>query len=173
MNGLRAKQIVLPVLVAMVLAGSAFAQVPKMEPGKGMGMGECRMSEPGMMIPGLTEEQQTQLKAMRVENMKAMQALRNQLGEKKARLRTLTTADKVNMAEVNKMIDEIGTLQTKVMRIKEQHRQDIRQMLNDEQRLFFDARGAMRGGGEGQGRGACGGDCEGDGPRHEATPHMR
>ncbi|MBE0432071.1 periplasmic heavy metal sensor [candidate division WOR-3 bacterium] len=161
MHRLNSKQIAVPVLALLMLAGSAFAQAPKMEPepGKARGMGECRMSEPGHMIPGLTEEQQTRIKTMRVEHMKAMQSLRNQLGEKKARLRTLTTGDKVNMTEVNKMIDEIGSLRTKMMKQKEQHRQEIRNLLNDEQRIFFDTRHKMHEKGERQ--------------RHEAMPRMR
>lgn len=161
MHLLRPKQIVLPVLVGLLIAGSAFAQTPMMEPEPGKGMGECRMSKDRSMIPGLTEEQQARFKAMKVEHMKAMQALRNQMGEKNARLRTLTTGDKVNMTEVNKMIDEIGGLRTKMMKLKEQHRQDVRQMLNDEQRLLFDARQPRHG------------EREGDCPRHEATPRAR
>ena len=82
--------------------------------------------------------------------MKAMQPLRNQLGEKKARLRTLSTADKVNMTEVNKIIDDIGAMQTQLMKLKEQHRQEIRKLLNDEQRVMFDAHQPLH-----------------DGPRHE------
>ena len=88
--------------------------------------------------------------------MKAMQPLRNQLGEKKARLRTLTTADKVNMTEVNKVIDDIGAMQTQLMKLKEQRRQEIRKLLNDEQRVMFDAHHGSH-----------------DGPRHEGMQQKK
>lgn len=149
---LRSRKIVLPIVALFLIVGTAFAQPPKMEAkgGEEQDMHCCKMPEhKGMMqgmIPGLSEEQQGQIKALRTEHMKAMQPLHNQLGEKKARLQTLTTADKVNMAEVNKVIDEIGKLQTQLMKLKEQHRQEIRKLLNDEQRIMFDAHQPMHGG---------------------------
>jgi Spy/CpxP family protein refolding chaperone len=141
----RSRRIVLPVAALLFIAGSAIAQPPEMHEGRAgrEGMHGYRMSEHKGMIPGLSEEQQEQIKTLRTEHMKAMQPLHNQLGEKQARLRTLTTADKVNMAEVNKVIDDIGKLQTQLMKLREQHRQEIRKLLNDEQRVFFDAH--MRG----------------------------
>lgn len=138
---LKSKQIVLPIAALLIIAGSAFAQPPMMEQ-KGaeeQGMRGCKMSEHRGMIPGLSEEQLERIKTLRTEHMKALQPLRNQLGEKKARLRTLTTADKVNMTEVNKVIDDIGNMHTQIMKLKEQYRQEIRKMLNDEQRLLFDS----------------------------------
>lgn len=138
---LRSRTIVLPLAVLLILVGAGFAQQPKMEP-KGaeeQGMHCCKMSEHKGMIPGLSEDQQEQIKALRVKHMEAMKPLRNELGEKKARLRTLTTADKVNMTEVNKVIDDIGKMQTQMMKLKVQHRQEIRKLLNNEQRLMFDA----------------------------------
>lgn len=139
---LKSKQIVLPIAALLLVAGSAFAQPPGMhEEGAGrQGMHGCRMSGHKGMIPGLSEEQQDQIKTLRTEHMKERQSLQNQMAEKKARLRTLSTADKVNMAEINKVIDEFGKMRTQMMKLKEQHRQEVRKMLNDEQRVFFDAR---------------------------------
>jgi Spy/CpxP family protein refolding chaperone len=147
----RSNWIVLPIAALILVVGTAFAQPPGMhEKGEGKeGMHGYKMSKHKGMIPGLSEEQQEQIKTLRTEHMKAMQPLRNQLGEKKARLRTLTTADKVNMAEVNKVIDDIGKMQTQLMKRKEQRRQEIRKLLNDEQRVIFDAHQPMH-----------------DGPRH-------
>jgi Spy/CpxP family protein refolding chaperone len=155
---LRSKQIVLPIAALLLIAGTAFAQPPEMH-GKGEGKEGAhgrRISEHKGMIPGLSEEQQEQIKALKTEHMKAMQPLRNQLGEKKARLRTLTTADKVNMAEINKVIDDIGKMQTQLMKLKEQHRQEIRKLLNDEQRVMFDAHHSPH-----------------DGPRHEGMQQKK
>ncbi|KPL14891.1 hypothetical protein AMJ74_02565 [candidate division WOR_3 bacterium SM1_77] len=139
---LRSKQIVLPIAALLLFAGSAFTQPPGMhEEGQGRkGMHGCEMSSHKGMIPGLSQEQQEQIKTLRTEYMKTVQPLRNQIGEKKARLRTLTTSDKVNMSQVNKVIEDIGKIKTEMMKLREQHRQEVRKMLNDEQRVFFDAR---------------------------------
>ena len=138
---IRSRQIILPIVALMFIAGTAFAQHPGMqEQGAGRkGMHGCKMSEHRPMIPDLTDEQQEQIKAMRVEHMKEMQSLRNAFGEKKARLRTLTTKSKVNMTEVNRVIDEVGALRTQMMKQKAAHHQSIRELLTDEQRVFFDA----------------------------------
>jgi len=138
---LKSKQIVLSIAALLIIAGSAYAQPPMMER-KGaeeQAMHGRKMPEHKGMIPGLAEEQLEQMKTLRTEHMKALQPILNQLGEKKARLHTLTTADKVNMAEVNKVIDDIGKMHTQIMKLKEQHRQEVRKMLNDEQRVFFDS----------------------------------
>jgi Spy/CpxP family protein refolding chaperone len=138
---LRSKQIVLPIAVLLLVVGTALAQpLGIQQEGAGrQGMHGCRMSEHKPMIPDLTEEQREQIKTLRTEHMKAVQPMRNQIGEKKARLRTLTTSDKVNMSEVDRVIEDIGKIKTEMMKLMAQHRQEIRRLLNDEQRVFFDA----------------------------------
>jgi Spy/CpxP family protein refolding chaperone len=150
---LRSSKIVLPIAALLLVVTSAFAQMPEMRPERG-----CKdRGEHMMMIPDLTEQQAEQIKSMRVEHMKDMQSLRNQMAEKKARLRTLSTADKVNMTEINKVIDEFGKMQTQMMKMREQYRQDIRKLLTDEQRIFFDSHQPMRH----------------EGPHQKAMPHMK
>jgi Spy/CpxP family protein refolding chaperone len=154
---LRSNKIVLSVAALLLVVTSAFAQMPEMKPEHGEKEGGCKGRGEHMMIPDLTDQQAEQIKSMRVEHMKEMQSLRNQIGEKKARLRTLSTVDKVNMTEINKVIDEIGKIQTQMMKMKEQHRQDVRKMLSDDQRIFFDSHRPMH-----QER-----------PQHKAMPHMK
>ncbi len=93
------------------------------------------------MIPDLTDEQKEKIEALRVDHLAKIQPLKNEMGEKRARLRTLVTAEKVNMSDVNKLIDGIGTLRTKMMKLQVQHRQDIRSLLTDKQRVIFDSHG--------------------------------
>lgn len=141
---LRSSKVMLPVAALFLIVTSAFAQIPEMKPEHGEREGGCKgRGEHMMMIPDLTPEQAEQMKSMRVEHLKEMQSLRNQMAEKKARLRTLSTADKVNMTEINKVIDDIGKMQTQMMKMKEQHRQDVRKMLTDDQRIFFDSHQPM------------------------------
>ena len=157
MQILRLNKIVLPVVGLMFVVTSAFAQMPEMKPEHKDKEHECRGHREHMMIPDLTDQQLEQMKAMRTEHMKEMQIIRNQLAEKKARLRTLSTADKVNMTEINKVIDEMGEMKTQMMKMREQHRQTIRKMLTDDQRVFFDSHQPMHH----------------EGPHHKAMPHMR
>ena len=98
------------------------------------------------MIPDLTDDQKEKIEALRIDHMKEMLELKNEIGEKHARLQTLTTAEKVNMSEVNKLIDTIGALQTKMMKMQVKHRQDIRELLTEKQRVIFDAHGPGPGG---------------------------
>lgn len=138
---LKSKQIVLPIAVLLLIAGTAFAQPPGMQEQAGARkeMHGCNKGGHGPMIPGLSEEQHEQIKALKVEHMQSMQTMRNEFGEHKARLRTLTTKSKVNMTEVNRVIDQIGALRTQMMKQRVAHQQSIRELLTDEQRVFFDA----------------------------------
>lgn len=98
------------------------------------------------MIPDLTDEQKEKIEVLSTDHMQEMLELKNEINEKHARLQTLTTAEKVNMSEVNKVIDSIGALQTKIMKMQVKHRQEIRELLTDKQRVIFDAHGPGPGG---------------------------
>lgn len=131
----KSRHITLLVVAMLLVTGSALAQPPGQ--GSKHGEGKCPRDR-RMMIPDLTEAQKEQMKELRVELMKAVQPLRNQMGEMKARLRTLSTSDKVNMTEINRVIDDIGKMRTQMMKLRVQHRQDVRKLLTEEQRVFFD-----------------------------------
>ncbi len=98
----------------------------------------------GKDIPDLTDEQKAQMEKLQVEHMKSMQPLQNELAEKQAQLHTLTTAAEVSMSRINSLIEEIGKLKTEMMKIREKHHQDVRKILNEKQRLFFDNQSGPR-----------------------------
>ena len=89
---------------------------------------------------GLTEDQRKKRQSIRMKTAKDVLPLKNQLGEKKAHLRTITTVDKPDMNEINKTIDEMAALRTQIEKKKIAARMEIRGLLNDEQRLKFDTR---------------------------------
>ena len=91
-----------------------------------------------MGIPDLTDAQKTQMKKMRTAQMKEALPLRNKMQELQAHKRTISTGDNVNMAELNKTIDEIGALKTQMMKKRATHHQAVRKILTDDQRVFFD-----------------------------------
>ncbi|MDX8338084.1 periplasmic heavy metal sensor [Draconibacterium sp. IB214405] len=85
-----------------------------------------------------TEEQQEKIKELRLESTKQTQPLRNELNELRAKQRTLTTAEKADLNAINKNIDQMADVQAKIQKIRAKQQQEIRSMLNDEQRIKFD-----------------------------------
>ncbi len=137
--------------VAMLAVSSqTFAQRQYQGVDKGMnkGMQNCYLQN---SIPDLTQDQQTKLTKLRTAHMKEMMLVKNQLQEKRAHLNTLRTADKPNMSEIDKTIDEIGALNTKMMKQRERFYQSVRKELTDDQRVYFDAHKQGRYGEKGYG----------------------
>ncbi|MEQ9263725.1 MAG: periplasmic heavy metal sensor [Balneolaceae bacterium] len=92
-----------------------------------------------MRLPNLTDEQKEQIKAIRLNGQKEALPLRNELMEKKARLRTLTTSEDYNEKSVNNTIDDISELEASLMKLRQNHRQEVREILTEEQRIVFDS----------------------------------
>ncbi len=92
-------------------------------------------------IPGLSDEQQDQIKTLRTDHWKETKSLKNEIREKKAKLRTLRTSDDVDMDEIYELIEDISSLKMNVAKKREAHRQDVRELLTDEQKMLFDERG--------------------------------
>lgn len=102
---------------------------------RGSGDGEFRIFN----IPGLTDQQKEQIKKIRLQAQKEALPVRNEVHEKRARLNTLRTTEKADLNEINKVVEDIGSLQTQLMKNREMTRQQVRNLLNEEQRLFFDS----------------------------------
>lgn len=109
-------------------------------------------------IPNLTTDQQTKIDQLRTAHWKKVQGNHNQLAEKRARLQTLRTADNVDMNAVNNTVDEISVIQTGMHKNKEQHFQNVRNILTADQRVYFNNFNQGRGYGQGYGRGNCRGN---------------
>jgi len=93
------------------------------------------------LIPGITADQQKQIQDLRLKQQKENLQISNELYEKRAQLRTLQQVDKPNMKSVNSKIDEISALQNKKLKLMAEHRNNVRNLLTDEQRVQFDLRG--------------------------------
>ncbi|MBN2434875.1 MAG: periplasmic heavy metal sensor, partial [Spirochaetes bacterium] len=84
----------------------------------------CQTQEKGYFcnsIPSLTQEQEQEITKLRTAHMKEMNNFRNNLAIKRAELRKLQTADKADMDAINNTIDEIGTIRTKMAKIRAAH----------------------------------------------------
>lgn len=166
-------------VLAVMFSLTMNAQPPRHGMGQGQGYGNGHGT---CMIPDLTEEQEAKLDALRVPHQKEMLALRNQIQEKQAHLQTLRTADKADMAAINKTIDEIGAIKVEKMKKAEAHKQEVRKILTEEQRIAFDMHSrkggkghgmgqgkGMHGNGAGYGHGGFHGKCDGTGPHGVVT----
>ncbi|HBL77500.1 MAG: hypothetical protein A2W90_10385 [Bacteroidetes bacterium GWF2_42_66] len=86
----------------------------------------------------LTDAQKEVFKQSMLEVQKQLQPIRNELGEAEAHQKTLTTAEKPDMAAINKNIEKIGALKVEMAKIQAKHRIEMRSQLTEEQRLKMD-----------------------------------
>ena len=121
-------------LLLTLFTGSAMAQRPSRD--------SARAGKHGMS--NLTADQKKKMAELRTQLKKDILPLKNQLGEKKAKMRTLETADKADLQAINALIDEIQNLQGKIMKLHASNRQEIRKLLTSEQRVHFDMKGIQK-----------------------------
>ena len=86
----------------------------------------------------LTPDQEKKARELRMLMMKENLPVKNEVTEKKAKLKTLRSAEKVDMVTIDKLIEEIFTLRAGLEKKKEVMMQEFRKILNDEQRVYFD-----------------------------------
>lgn len=96
---------------------------------------EQRDHERGPKIPNLTEEQETQLKGLHVAMEKSSLPIQNQIAEKEARLKTITTASEINLKDAGRVIQEISDLKTQLMTLRVENLVKMKEILTDEQEL--------------------------------------
>jgi len=136
--------LIIMMIAAIGMTNNVWAQGPGQ--GKGprgqKGKQEMQMKK---MFPDLTKEQMDKIKSLRMEMLKQVNPLKAEIREKQAHLQTLSISEKPDMNAINKTIDEIGALKTKMMKIHAKFRQDVRALLTDEQRVVFDSKAGMMG----------------------------
>ncbi|OAN60490.1 hypothetical protein A8B79_11160 [Balneola sp. EhC07] len=97
-----------------------------------------RGQEPMLAKLDLSEDQEEQIKGIMLEGKQESLPLENQLREKIARLRTLSSGDTYDVAAINKVADEMGDLQASIHKIHIAKKGEIRALLNEEQKIKFD-----------------------------------
>ena len=109
------------------------------------------------MIPDLTEDQESKIKDLRIDHLSEMNEFRNQNNELRAKRHTLMTSDNSDLNEINSLIDQMTAVHNKMMKTTAKHRQNVRTLLTDEQKVLFDSRPMhRRGHGRGYGKAAYG-----------------
>ena len=138
------------IAIAVVTSLTATAQPQRAKPQAYSGLNPQEVRQPfrtggfSMPLGNLDEKQRVELQKIRTTQMKESTQFRNQLKEKRAKLEVLQTADKPDMREINRVIDEIAAVQAQEMKAQAANRQKIRSLLTEEQRVRFDAMGANR-----------------------------
>jgi len=116
--------------------------------GYGRSGGEADFDGPGRMTCwsqlDLTDAQQEQLQALRLEHYKEVKPLRSKMAELKARERSLMLEDKVDMKALNSVIDEQSALGNNIRKLNTAHRVKVRALLTDEQKMIMDQRNSLR-----------------------------
>ena len=176
---------VLAVVMMMAFSVSTIAQPRGGMKGSGMGMKGQSMCE--KVIPDLTEEQEKQLKELRSDHWETMSEFRSDMRILKAEYHDLIAGDDRNLNEAENKIDEITGLKNKMMKERQNHRESIRDLLDEDQKEAFDRMMQHHRAGMGMGK-CCGtghnfgkgyhkgghgkkgwhgkpGGCDGDGPR--------
>jgi Spy/CpxP family protein refolding chaperone len=91
-------------------------------------------------LPGLSDDQKEKIRKAELKQIAAMTPLRSQLREKKAHLATLLSTHPVDLKETDLVAEEIGKLETSMLKQKIRHDQEIRSLLTPEQQTLYDAR---------------------------------
>ena len=86
----------------------------------------------------LTDVQKETFKKSMMAVQKQIQPLQNELGEAEAHQKTLMTAEKPDMAAIDKNIEKIASIRVQIAKIMAKHQMEMRAQLTDEQRLKFD-----------------------------------
>lgn len=143
------KSLLAIMIIALMATSNSFAQ---RGPRTNASMRDSAKFERG--IPNLTADQKAKIETLRVKHIKEVTPLRNELAEKRAHLKTLESVEKPDRDAINKTIDEISTLQGKIMKLGTSHRLDVASNLTDEQKVYFNShRGRRMGMGDGMGNG--------------------
>lgn len=112
--------------------GSEFSQRNMGPGGMGVQNSNCRLD--------LTEEQQDQMKDLRMDHQKNVMTVKNEMGVLAAEQKVLMSGDDQNLNDINKKIDEMQVLRTDLLKMSAKHRLEVRNLLTDEQKVLFDSK---------------------------------
>ena len=90
-----------------------------------------------LMIPNLTQEQETKIETLRMGQLKDMNLYRNKMDELRVKKRRLIY-ENASTAEINAVIDQMTALKNKQTKMRVEHHKKIRNLLTEEQQIYFD-----------------------------------
>lgn len=113
----------------MLMATTMNAQ-PNRHGGRGMAYGE---GEGRFAYLDLTEAQSAEITSLRTEHYSTMKPLRARMVEIRAKERTLTSEESVDLNAVDKVIDQQTELMNKMRKLQIKHQVAVKNVLSDEQ----------------------------------------
>ena len=148
----------------LVFAGSGLAQ-----PRPDASPAPPNPGERMMQMLNLDETQQNQIAELRLKLQKELVPLRSELKGLEGELQLAVTADQFNRGKAETLVNKISNLRGKMQLARVLHQQEVRSLLNTEQRQKFDMHLLA-----GKGHGPHGGG-KGHGPHgpHDAPPGPR
>ncbi len=99
------------------------------------------------MIPDLTEEQEKAIRELRLDQMESNTHHRNKMDELRVSKRNLITG--TTEGDVDQVIDEMTELRNTRMKENVRHRENVRDLLTEDQRVIFDSKVMRRHDGRG------------------------
>ena len=124
--------IITAILGGILLTGAMFAQKG---PGPMSGQHFKRMAK----MLDLNDEQIARMQDMHLQMQKEMIPLRSKMQTLRGELKLVQTADKFEPGKAEKLVKEMQALRTQMEMKRIKHQQEMRSLLNDEQRKKFDA----------------------------------
>jgi Spy/CpxP family protein refolding chaperone len=94
-------------------------------------------------IQDLSVDQKTKIDDLKLQHMKDVTPLKDQLKEKQARINTLMDAEKTDMAAVNAAIDDLTVTTNQLIKKKAEFKLAIRNVLTDKQKIVYDAKSEL------------------------------
>lgn len=140
------KAIVFTVLIALLVT-TGFAQIGRMN-NPPMKQQKRMMQHKPMMhnnqnhkfgMLNLTEEQQTAIRDLKLEQQKKLLPLKSELSKLYNELKLLKAADNPDLKKIEDKIDAIMSVKTKMMKMREQYFVKIKKLLTDEQKKKLNA----------------------------------
>lgn len=128
-------------------AGNTFAQRMNRVDRGNQGFGNMRYGDRpqrAVEMLDLSEEQRIQLQGMRAEHQRDMRHQASLIREKEAHLQTLLTAPEQDTKVIHKTIDEIAEARASQMKQRLANRDDLKQILTEEQMASLDEFRGMR-----------------------------
>ena len=86
----------------------------------------------------LTEDQKEKIEDIRLAGKKESLPYQNEIREKKAAMRSLSTGDSYDVKGLNKLTDDISKLEASIQKVNILKRGEIRELLTEDQKIIFD-----------------------------------
>lgn len=107
------------------------------------GQKECRdndnnRSDRFKEMMDLSDDQVEDIKALKTKHFSVMDELRSDMEIVNSELKDITSGEDYNLNAALKKVDEITSLKNKMMKVELKHRDEVRNLLTDEQKVIFD-----------------------------------